>query len=232
MKTIRPIAAVCAAAMLLLTACGQGGNQSAKKNDPENLVGGGAVIDYTEEDLPYGSTLVMDSEHTITAQYDRRYVEGGVVDVMIRYYTAIRNKNADEFHAVQFPLFNDFMLNSVLKGEYTDAEIVENTYNGYKSYNNGVDFDFAFLDVTSCQRVTVETVFETYNTPIVGLMDSLAAEKNETPVSERVQDFYRLTVKRYLTNAGSGVRNETDIYLNDEILYVLKDGGSWYIIYS
>lgn len=219
--------------MLLLTACGQGGStQPAQANDPNALVGGGAEFDYAEEDLPYGSTLVLDSEHTITAQYDKRYVVPGAVDVMIRYYTAIRNKNADEFHAVQYPLFNDFMLKDVLKGEYTDAEIVENTYNGYKSYNKDADFDFAFLDVTSCQPVTVETMFETYGTPIVALLDTLAEQNQETKVSERVQDFYRLTVKRYLTNAASGVRTETDVYLNDEILYVLKDGGKWYVIYS
>ncbi len=75
-------------------------------------------------------------------------------------------------------------------------------------------------------------MFETYGTPIVALMDTLAQSHEETLVSERVQDFYRLTVTRYLTEAGSGVRNETDVHIDNEILYVLKDGGQWYVIYS
>lgn len=213
-KTIRRglAAALCA---LLLSGCGS----SQANNKPK---------DTAEEDLPYGATLVLDNQkHKITVQYDSRFIKEESLDTLVDYYYAIQSKDAALFNKVQYPLMHDYLLGDMLKGEYTDEDIIENTYKTIRDYV-GTDFDFSMIDITGC---IVNDGFQASQN-VVTLLDDLAESKNLSKPSEKISDFYELTITRYFTEKGSGVRSETDKSAAGETLFLFCCDGQWYVMYN
>ncbi|MBR3418541.1 MAG: hypothetical protein IKG82_07610, partial [Oscillospiraceae bacterium] len=64
------------------------------------------------------------------------------------------------------------------------------------------------------------------------MLDQLAEDNGQEPVTKNMQAFYELTVDRYLCDKGAGIKGETDSLIEGERLFALKYENEWYLIYT
>lgn len=207
------------AGALLLTVCPLTGCGSTGSNNDLNL---------TEDEMPYGSTLVKVGELAVPVQYDRRFLEDALVEKLAAYYHALQEKDSEAFSALMFPLYHNYELETVYEGKYTDADVVNNTHEAMKSLHGG-DFDFALIDVTDL--ITKQGTSENYDALYL-MLDQLAEDNGQEPVTKNMQALYELTVDRYLCDKGAGIKGETDSLIEGERLFALKYENEWYLIYT
>lgn len=181
----------------------------------------------TQDDMPYGSTVVNDMERDIAVSYDKRFLEDGLVDQIYAYYHAISAKDAAEFTSALFPLYHEYQLEEVYGGEIDDQTLLDTTYDTIAEYF-GYDFAFSLLEVTDA---VTEDFVSADRDSFYAMLEALASDKGEPSLAEHTQGFCELTVTRYVTEAGSGVRHETGDVLEHETLFAIQYDGEWYVIY-
>lgn len=183
--------------------------------------------DIAMEDLPYGATLTVDKSREIGIQFDRRYLEDNLLDVIIAYHHALQTNNAEEFSACLFPLYHEYELEELYGGEVTDAAIVETSNAELEAYY-GEPYAFSLIDITGM-------IWEDNVSPdrdaLLGMLDDLAADAGQPAVSEELQALYELNITVYLDSKDSGTKSETDVYMT-EALYAIHYEGKWYLIYA
>lgn len=177
--------------------------------------------------LPYGATLVKETERGIAISYDKRYLEDALVDQIYMYYHAIQTKNAEEFSAVMFPLYHEYQLTEIYGGEVTDQALMDATYDAVAEYF-GYDFEYAMLEITNA---ITEDYLSADRDSFLSMLDDLAADNGQPSVTEHTQNFFELTVTRYVAEAGSGILRETDDVLENETLFAIQYDNDWYLLY-
>lgn len=199
-----------AAAVLLLSGCG-GGEEST----------------IAQDDLPYGATLAVDTKsYAVPVQYDSRKVPAALLQQVARYYDAIETENAEEFAAVQLPVFREYRLKT-LQGQYTEEDILGNTHDAVIQ-TFGEEFEYALIDITGFE----EDPQTAEGAKLSATLDGIAEEMEESKPSDVTDLYVKMTISRYLTAKDSGVTGETNDVIADEILYAVKQGEDWFLIYS
>lgn len=189
---------------------------------------GGTDSTVTQDQMPYGATITTNaSAYPMAMQYDNRFLEDALIARLADYYDAIQTQDAARYAAVQLPLYHDYELTTLMGGEYTDDDIVKMVYSGLAEYNGGA-FEFAMVEITDAKRGTVYSD----TAALIEILDTLSTETSGTQISQNIDNAYELTVRRYLTNAGSGVRRETNTIVEEESLFALHWNGTWYFILS
>lgn len=182
----------------------------------------------TEDEMPYGATIAVNKEdYILPIQYDYRFVNEELINIVLRYYYAIQQNDAELFAEIQHPLYMEYQLEEVLGGKYTNEEILDNTYESLSKLNEG-DFAFSFIDITGCVKGESHTTSAT----IMDILDTLSEDAGGSKLSKDITQFYELTITRYLTDADSEVKGETNTVLYDEILFAFECADEWYIIYN
>ncbi len=180
----------------------------------------------TQDELPYGATIESHKEDGILpSQYDFRFVTADMRDTVLRYYYAIQTKDTALFESVQHPLWRDYELNTVYSGQFTDEQLLSAAYDQL-ALKMTDDFEFSFIDITDAEKCEEGSD----GMRIVEVLDALAKDKGESDFS--VQAMWKLTVTRFLAKKGSGVRGETSVVLEDEMLYLMQCQNDWYLIYT
>ena len=207
-------ACACMLAACSLTGCGAAGESS---DDGMNL-----------EQYPYGSTLVEDTSRSMTISYDKRFLDDALVEKIYTYYHSLESKDGEAFGSVMFPLYHDYQLHTLYEDSMTDQDLAEGTHDNIKEYF-GYDFDYAFIDVTN----VVTKLGESSGRDSLELMlDQLAEEKKQKPVSDDTQHLYEMTITRYIDKKGSGTKTQTNDSMSDETLYAIQYQNEWYLMYS
>ena len=209
----RRAAAVLCAAALLMTGCA-GGSSSSAENTPV-------------EEMPYGSMLTHKVTLTPSIQYDSRFLSDGAADAICRFYRAVQSNDVNLFTGVQFPLWHDYFMNTYLEGKYTDEQILKETNQNIRDGFGG-NFRFSLIDVTDCIMNTTNPETES----IVTVLDDLAKDKGQDPVSKDIDAFAKVTVTRYLTEPTSTHKDITDDALKDETLFLMHHQQTWYVIFE
>lgn len=202
-------------AVVCLTACDRSGSSSGGE-------------DYSESQLPYGATIVVDKNYPISIQYDRRCLDEALIAKVVDFYDAIQTQDAAKFKDVQLPLYHDYSLAQSYGGKYTDADILKLAFETDLTDEDGNAYDFSLIDITDAHRGTVYS--DTATT--LELLDKIAEEQGTSKISTSVDDAREMTIARYLTKQGSGERGETDNMLEEESILALHYNGEWVLIYN
>lgn len=182
----------------------------------------------TEDEMPYGATIAVNKEdYILPVQYDYRFVDAELLNAVLRYYYAIQKNDTKLFTEIQHPLYMEYQLEEVLGGKYTNEEILDNTYKSLTELNEG-EFAFSFIDITGCVKGESHTTSAT----IMEILDALSEEAGGEKLSKDITQFYELTITRYLTDADSEIKGETNTVLYDEVLFAFECADEWYIIYN
>ena len=179
------------------------------------------------DQLPYGATVTIDTSRDITMSYDARFIEPELADKVYAYYHAVQTKNAEEFTPVLFPLYHDYQLNDLYEGQIDDQVLMESSYSAVQEYF-GFDFEYSMIDITGA--IMSDGISEERDR-LRQMLDDLADDKDQPAVSTHTTYFYELSVTRYVTEQGSGEREETDYVLTDEKLYAMKYDDQWCLVY-
>ena len=209
------LAAACA---LLLTVCPLTGCASSQSESDT----------ITSDQFPYGATTAVNWSRNIPMAYDTRFLEDGLLDKLYDYYHSIETKDGDLLKSSVFPLYDEYLIESVYENKVTEQQIVDETNKAINEYF-GYDFDFAYIEIADL--VEKDGVSGTRDT-LKQLLDDIAEKKGEKKVSEDTQHFYELTVTRHFAKKGSGTRAETPDVLTGEILYAIQYQNEWYVIFS
>ncbi len=181
-----------------------------------------------EDQLPYGATIAVNKEdYILPVQYDYRFISEEMLNTVLRYYYSIQSNDAELFAELQHPLYMNYQLDEVLGGKYTNEDILDNSGEALRTFNEG-DFAFSFIDITDCITGKSHTTSAT----LMEILDSLSEDADGTKISKDITQFFELTVTRYLTDAGSGIKGETNKVMYDEKLFVFECKDEWYIIYN
>lgn len=178
-------------------------------------------------EMPYGSTLTLDTGLPVPMQYDNRFIDSALAETMAHYYHAIQANDAEEYSAVLFPLYHSYELEHFYDSKITDEDIVGNTYQMLHSYY-GKDFDFALADVQSL--VTADNVNPDRDA-VKNMLIDLASDEKVANFEADLEALYRADLTLYLTDKGSGVHIETETPISGEVLYCAKYQGKWYVFF-
>ncbi|MBE6847908.1 MAG: hypothetical protein E7503_07265 [Ruminococcus sp.] len=182
----------------------------------------------TEDEMPYGATIAVNREdYILPVQYDYRFVSEEMLNTILRYYYAIQSNDVELFTELQHPLYMEYQLEEVLGGKFTNEDILDNSGEALRTFNEG-DFAFSFIDITDCIPAQEHTTSAT----LMEILDTLSKEKDGSKISKDITQFCELSVTRYLTDADSGIKGETNKVMYDEKLFVFECKDEWYIIYS
>ena len=198
-----------------LTGCG---NTGASRN----------TDDINTEDLPYGSTISIDSSRSMTISSDKRFIDDALTETIYTYYHSIETKDGEAFSSVMFPIYHEYQLSEYYEDEVTDQELLESIYDSIKEYF-GYDFAYSFIDITDVKYKTGES---SSRDGLVMMLDQLAEEKDIKPISDETQNLYEMTVTRYVDKQGSGTKKETEDSLVGETLFAIQYQGKWYLMYG
>lgn len=196
-----------------LTACGESSSN-------ENM---------TMDEMPYGASLTANTSLPVTVQYDNRYLEDGLAQKISAYYHALQEQDAAEFTSTLLPFFHEYQLEDTGSKKLTDEDLVKLTYDSVKEEIEGKDFDYSMVDVV--EYIDADKLSETRDT-MLALLDRIAEEKGEKKISDRAERFVLLSIDRYLCEKGSGSKHETNVMLEDELLFAVKLDGQWYLLYA
>lgn len=186
-------------------------------------------LNVAEEDLPYGSTITVNKEdYILPVQYDHRFINEELLNTVLRYYYAVQTNDVEMFTQMQHPLYMQYQLEEVLGGKYTNEDILDNSGEALRTFNDNQDFVFSFIDITDCVKGTEYTTSAT----LLEILDSLSEEADGSKLSKDITQFYELTITRYLADQDSGIKGETDKVMYDEKLFVFECKDEWYIIYN
>lgn len=186
-------------------------------------------LNVAEEDLPYGSTITVNKEdYILPVQYDHRFINEELLNTVLRYYYAVQTNDVEMFTQMQHPLYMQYQLEEVLGGQYTNEDILDNSGEALRTFNDDQDFVFSFIDITDCVKGTEYTTSAT----LLEILDDLSEEADGSKLSKDITQFYELTITRYLADQGSGIKGETDKVMYDEKLFVFECKDEWYIIYN
>ena len=188
----------------------------------------GNTDDINTEDLPYGSTISIDSSRSMTISSDKRFIDDALTETIYTYYHSIETKDGEAFSSVMFPIYHEYQLSEYYEDEVTDQELLESTYDSIKEYF-GYDFAYSFIDITDVKYKTGES---SSRDGLVMMLDQLAEEKDIKPISDETQNLYEMTVTRYVDKQGSGTKKETEDSLVGETLFAIQYQGKWYLMYG
>ncbi|MCQ2417241.1 MAG: hypothetical protein MJ071_05450 [Oscillospiraceae bacterium] len=213
---MRKFVSLCCAAMLLcsgLSACGE--------NNQAEVV--------TEDEMPYGATVIVDKNYAVPMQYDNRFLnDPALLKTISSYYHAIQDADAAEFSSLLFPLYHEFELTSLYNNEFTDQDILDNTRAAIQDYYGG-EFAYSLIDVTD---LISEDNLSPNRDALKNMLDDLASDMGKEKVSEGLSAMLELKITRYLAGKDTGYIGETNTVMADEYLYALQYKGQWYLIYS
>ncbi len=193
-----------------------------------NTGASGNTDDINTEDLPYGSTISIDSSRSMTISSDKRFIDDALTETIYTYYHSIETKDGEAFSSVMFPIYHEYQLSEYYEDEVTDQELLESTYDSIKEYF-GYDFAYSFIDITDVKYKTGES---SSRDGLVMMLDQLAEGKDIKPISDETQNLYEMTVTRYVDKQGSGTKKETEDSLVGETLFAIQYQGKWYLMYG
>lgn len=181
----------------------------------------------SEYEMPYGSTLTLDTGLPVPMQYDNRFIDSDLAEAIAHYYHAIQANDPAEYSAALFPLYHNYELANFYDGEVTDADIVGNTYDMLLNYY-GKDFDFALADI---QQLITKDNINPDRDAVKNMLIDLAADEQVENFEKDLEALYRADLTLYLTDKNSGVHIETEHQITGEVLYCAKYQGKWYVFF-
>ena len=70
----------------------------------------GNTDDINTEDLPYGSTISIDSSRSMTISSDKRFIDDALTETIYTYYPSIETKDGEAFSSVLLPISQEYQL--------------------------------------------------------------------------------------------------------------------------
>ncbi len=110
-------------------------------------------VNYTEEELPYGSTMKSDkNSYSVPMTWDRRFIDDEQIKTVSDYIAAIQNNDPELYESVALPLYTEYQVQKVY-GYQNTAELVSALHEGLLGQlADDFKFDMVLVDEFSLDR--------------------------------------------------------------------------------
>lgn len=204
MKVLRIITLLTAS---LVCACLIAGCESRKQK-----------MDYTEDELPYGSTMRENKTgFSVPITYDRRFLNEEQMAAVANYYSAVQNQDAGLYLASTIDFYVDYQVSEVYKDSCSSIEEMVAALHTSIANNTGEDFTFEMVTVSAC---TQEGSASGMNN-VLELLEELSGDEN---FRSTVEDCWALDVDWLIRSS------EKSALAEGNKLYLLQIGGQYYCV--
>ena len=110
-------------------------------------------INYTEDELPYGSTMKSDkNSDSVPMTWDKRFLDEEQVKAVSDYIAAIQNNDPALYESVALPLYTEYQIQKVY-GYQNTSELVSALHEGLTGQlADDFKFDMVLVDEFSLDR--------------------------------------------------------------------------------
>lgn len=195
--------ALTAAALLagMLTGCGQ--------NETESIA---------EENLPYGATLITDTEKgEVPITYDRRFFDADEIQTLSSYFYALESQNVELLEETTLDLYIDFIVDAMYQGlAGTDGLLTE--MNAKFAVEENVPYTIQDVEITAFY-----TVEDNANTDLENLYNMLQELSGDENYLQRINGGKYLT---YTIQTQSDGQTKT---FTDQTLFLIQVDGVYVV---
>lgn len=195
--------ALTAAALLagMLTGCGE--------NEAESIA---------EENLPYGATLITDTEKgEVPITYDRRFFDADEIQTLSSYFYALESQNVELLEETTLDLYIDFIVDAMYQGlAGTDGLLTE--MNAKFAVEENVPYTIQDVEITAFY-----TVEDNANTDLENLYNMLQELSGEENYLQRINGGKYLT---YTIQTQSDGQTKT---FTDQTLFLIQVDGAYVV---
>lgn len=201
------------AAFLTILAIMVGGCTACSENSSSSVSGENVAM----EDLPYGATMRESSEYAFTLEYDKRYFEDGELAVLVDYYDAVQNEDAELCTASIPDFYLQYILDNVYGGLFDASAFVAQQKDAFRECAEGSDFKFYYMQVQDCQELGGEEA------GIETLMEMFDSLQGEGYCDEHLQSCKSLKVQLMLSTG------EDTFVSNNLRVFLVNLDGTYYV---
>lgn len=203
MRKIKPWY-LCAAAVMLV--CGLTG---CSGSDGENIA---------EADLPYGATMITDSQcGEVPITYDRRFITAEEAEALSGYFYSVETKDEELFEKYTLDIYTDFVVEALYQNFIGKDGLIADINNGFAAEEN-VSYEIKEVEITSFYTNDDEESADLAN--LYNMLDELSGE----------EDFMsRITDGKFISY---DIRTDTDgtiKYFQDQVLFLIQVDGEYVV---
>lgn len=175
--------------------------------------------DYSEADLPYGATMLTDTESgNVPITYDRRFISTDEAKVLSDYFYALQTKDDKLLDDTTLDLYTDFVTKSMYQDMIGLDGLVVDMSNNYAAEE---DKDYVIEEVEIKSFYTSDDQESSDLANLYNMLSELSGD--ESYISQHVQDgkYINFTIR---TNTDGTVKN-----FEDKNLFLIKVDGEYTI---
>ena len=195
--------ALTAAALLagMLTGCGQ--------NETKSIA---------EENLPYGATLITDTEKgEVPITYDRRFFDADEIQTLSSYFYALESQNVELLEETTLDLYIDFIVDAMYQGlAGTDGLLTE--MNAKFAVEENVPYTIQDVEITAFY--TVEDNANTDLENLYNMLQELSGDENY---------LQRINGGKYLTYTIQTQSDDQTKTFMDQTLFLIQVDGVYVV---
>lgn len=193
----------------------------------------GDDVSVAEEDLPYGATMVqltpeLNDKVKMNVEYDRRFLCEDEAVLLVNYFTALNDKDAELFKSLYYMNNADYL--SKKQGAEDSLDLITKLDEQLENDVIGSEFKFNYVLTNECVSPTDENLDSSYNFDNADFYLSSYAE------SEGVEDLKSKITSRkgikldVMYDTDSGNYSLTNKLGSDTIIYIYQIDGQYYIV--
>ncbi|MGN0631787.1 MAG: hypothetical protein ACI4JN_10710 [Ruminococcus sp.] len=175
--------------------------------------------DYSEADLPYGATMLTDTESgNVPVTYDRRYITGDEAKVLSDYFYALQTKDEKLLDDTTLDLYTDFVTASLYQDMIGMDGLVLDMSDNFAA-EEGADYIIEEVEIKSYYTSDDQESSDLAN--LYNMLAELSGEENY--ISSHIQDgkYINYTIR---TNTDDTVK-----VFEDQRLFLIKVDGVYTI---
>lgn len=175
--------------------------------------------DYSEADLPYGATMLTDTESgNVPVTYDRRYITADEAKTLSDYFYALQTKDEKLLDDTTLDLYTDFVTASLYQDMIGMDGLVLDMSNNFAA-EEGADYIIEEVEIKSFYTAEDEESADLAN--LYNMLAELSGEENY--ISSHIQDgkYINYTIR---TNTDDTVK-----VFEDQRLFLIKVDGAYTI---
>lgn len=172
-----------------------------------------------EEDLPYGATMITDSENgEVPITYDRRFFETDEIKTLSSYFYALESKDEELLDATTLDLYTDFVVKAMYQG-YAGFDGLLTQMSGTFEVEENVPYTIKDVEITAYYTIENDA-----NTDLENLYNMLGELSGEENYSQRIGAGGKSITYTIITESDGETKT-----LEDQMLFLIQVDGEYVI---
>lgn len=180
--------------------------------------GGSEEKNVAEADLPYGATMITDSQcGEVPVTYDRRFITVEEAAALSGYFYAVETKDEELFDKYTLDIYTDFVVEALYQNFIGMDGLIADINNGFAAEEN-VAYDIREVEIKSFYTNDDEESTDLAN--LYNMLSELSGEENF---------MSRITDGKFITYDIRTDTNGTIKFFEDQVLFLIQIDGEYVV---